>query len=538
MRRIKLLVSASLAIGGPSAIAAAPQHKVAAAIKPADAAEIRSLIGSIFGRYHRDRWDNFPDARIFAPSTLAIKTENARLTLGEAGDIDVDVFLDAQDNGEITTTSVTLAPAANGMVTATVVFNDPEVQVHGHVKRLTLERTSAGWRVFDVIINGKWSYRAVMIREIARLSKGAQAMLPPASAAPARPMLPNAIQYRGFTGSERFPVFNNFRIIAGSGGILGGSAFMQIGIFAGDAPITGTYANGECTIVRKKQTFRGRCDEAEFAGVVYSASGKLGESFRFLSTAELARVQGGQPSAPASYDRSSPSAAAYSDAPPQALLVPSYGRPRILVEPGGRCVESDILVRGYCFGPVIGYLQQHPELSQAVAVTMTRSYLLGTWVPLNSGQGWNLYEVKRRDGGFVAERDRQFTTKVNPPQGCMPATAQDEGWLITTSQGYKVAAEAKHFLCDPARSSPVIASQAGHGLRDGEPSQSAYRSRSSYPQPTAAPSAVQSGPGNINEETAYHARAMMAQDDSGIITGSPSETTTAAPPRGKRPPRR
>ena len=299
-------------------------------------------------------------------------------------------------------------------------------------------------------------------------------------------------------------------------------------------PVAGTYANGTCSVQLKSDTFSGPCDARGFSGNRLSRKGEVVGSFAFRNVDEL-------PADRASTSAPSPviTEPAYSDsAAAQAVLVPSYGRSRLLIEPGGGCSPAGQLAKGYCFDRAVGYLQRHRELDQVTVVTMTRSYLLGTWVPLNSGQGWNVYEVKRRGELFTADRDRQFTTKVNPPNGCQPGTMNDEGWLVTTSEGYKVAAEAKHYLCDPARSTGIVSAQGPRSLPGGNTA--SYNAGYRSPQPgytrsvqPPAPQARTAGTDTIN---GFGSPAAFRQDDSGIIVGEPDAATPQA--RSTRKPKR
>ena len=193
MRWIKPLAVMLLATGvavASRAPAAGPQRRMAAAVAPADATAIRALISLIYGRYHHNHLDRISDERIFAPSTNQIAEENTRLLQGEAGDVDADIILDAQDFGPITVTSVALTSGAGGMVNALVVFNDPENGVHGKAKRITFQRTAMGWRVFDTILCGKRSYRATMLKENAQLRKEAFGSQGAAAAPPVFPVRP------------------------------------------------------------------------------------------------------------------------------------------------------------------------------------------------------------------------------------------------------------------------------------------------------------------------------------------------------------
>ena len=175
---------AAFIVSAVPAVAATPFGVAAAQIAPSDAAAIRSLITLIYGRYHHNREDQVAESRIFTSSTRALAAENTRLLKGEEGDIGADIFLDAQDHGVVAVTSLTLAKRPDRMVAATVVFNDAENRVRGHAKRMVVERTPAGWRVFDVSLPAQGSYRAVMERENAQLrgtSSARSAVAPTAS---------------------------------------------------------------------------------------------------------------------------------------------------------------------------------------------------------------------------------------------------------------------------------------------------------------------------------------------------------------------
>lgn len=138
-------------------------------VPPADAAAIKALIHRIYGIYHHNREDKLAETAIFAPTTLAISAENTRLNEGEMGDIGADVFLDAQDHGEVTVDAIRLTGRADGRVDASVTFSDPELRVRAHRKAMILERESQGWRVWDLTLPGQGGYRAVMLAENKRL---------------------------------------------------------------------------------------------------------------------------------------------------------------------------------------------------------------------------------------------------------------------------------------------------------------------------------------------------------------------------------
>lgn len=269
----------------------------------------------------------------------------------------------------------------------------------------------------------------------------AVAILPATVCAAGRfaPSLPSSIEYSGFTGSQQYPVFNDFKITQ-DGGTLGGSAYMQIGIFSGEAPITGSYANGECTAIRKKQTYRGPCDANAFSGVIYDSKGKPGEAFRFISNAELAREKAGggvrQEAANASEPVATPS-------------VWSLGRARFLVEPHGGCSPEIALgTKRYCFNQAIDWLRRHPDRQAVDVVAMQNAWQPGSFVPHNNGIGWDIYKVARRGNQFTADKQVHYATKVQVPQGCLYAGVAGQAWYIAVTGWGKVAIEAASYRCE------------------------------------------------------------------------------------------
>ena len=244
------------------------------------------------------------------------------------------------------------------------------------------------------------------------------------------------------------------------------------------------------------------------------------------------RLRGPRPQAQAAmqpvYESAAPAAAGL-------YAVTSAGRSRLLLEPGGSCSREAALLRDYCFARPIALLQREPGRKIVTVVTMNNYWQLGTWIPLGNGQGWNVYEVKRQGDGFVAERDRQFNTRVPFPNGCNPAQVQAEGWIVGSGALGKVAIEAKKYLCDQPLPD-VLTATAGDDLGVTEGPGSYASQRGPSPRPATSPSASEpyggqwSAFGLAPVRPGYDPLAGTSVD----IVGSPGTSAPAPRKRKKR----
>ena len=143
-----------------------------------------------------------------------------------------------------------------------------------------------------------------------------------------------------------------------------------------------------------------------------------------------------------------------------------------------------VTIKGYCFADGAQWLAAHPGKANLDVIAMHDHWAIGSFIPFNSGQGWDVYSLSRAGAGFKADQHRQFGTQVRVPQGCLFQGVVQEAWLIGVARGRKVAIEAKQYACDGWRG-PVVASLRSD--LEGEPfivdMNVAQAVQSAWPQP-------------------------------------------------------
>jgi hypothetical protein len=146
----------------------------------------------------------------------------------------------------------------------------------------------------------------------------------------------------------------------------------------------------------------------------------------------------------------------------------SLGRARFLVEPRGGCgPDVSLGTKSYCFNQAMDWLRRHPSRQSVDVVAMQNSWLPGSFVPHNNGQGWNIYKVSKQGNAFTAEKQRHYATKVQVPQGCIYAGVVDQAWYIGGSRRGKVAIEAANYACsNPWAGEPIYAAYLDTGDTD------------------------------------------------------------------------
>jgi hypothetical protein len=245
---------------------------------------------------------------------------------------------------------------------------------------------------------------------------------------------PGAIVYEGAIDASFSTAQQQLQLQIGPQQIVG-RLKTQMGILAGDVPVTGTYANGRCVVqLRGGEDMVGTCDREVFAGfVTQRKTGKQTKKFWFATASRWVQ---GKP------------AEVFGTGQQQAQLtrvVTASGRARYLVEPDGRCGPDSMLLKGYCFDEAIRFLQRDPAKKDLTVIAARRSLPLGARI----GRGEYTYvQVKRRpEGGFYADRDLHGYSKVQVPQGCMYRGAGNEGFIISIAEGRKAAVEVTDYSC-------------------------------------------------------------------------------------------
>lgn len=324
-----------------------------------------------------------------------------------------------------------------------------------------------------------------------------------AASAPPPSGLPATVEYMGYEG----PMWSSFTL-SHADGVLSGSDYMEMGVLRVTVPVKGSYANGECTVTRKSDTFRGPCDERGFHATVYNKKGKPGKSYRFVSMAELERRKaGGVASAPAQTHGASAAA-------PASYGVWALGRVRILTERGGRCGPAVSLGKAFCFDRAIGWLRQRPNKTEIDVIAMDQSYMPGSLVPYNGGQGWSVYRVARRGDGFAADTQRHFGSKVQVPQGCIYSGVLQNAWYITIAGGRKVAVEATQYRCSSPWAGPWLYTR-GADYADADAGQLDYAgTATAYRDARQGQTGGQSQDGGIYDNPML--RGMMAKRDADV----------------------
>jgi hypothetical protein len=93
------------------------------------------------------------------------------------------------------------------------------------------------------------------------------------------------------------------------------------------------------------------------------------------------------------------------------------------------------------------WLRRHPDRQSVDVAAMQNSWLPGSFVPHNSGQGWNIYKVSKQGDAFTAQKQQHYATKVQVPQGCIYAGVAGQAWYIAIARRGKVAVEAANYTC-------------------------------------------------------------------------------------------
>ncbi len=119
----------------------------AAAAQPAETP--RQFIARVYAQYrHRDFSPLERPERYFSPTLVAAIREDARLAQGEVGALDGDPLCDCQDYGRLSADVRSLQQSGRRATARVHVTLTPR---ESRNLRLSLVRTSLGWRVSDVV---------------------------------------------------------------------------------------------------------------------------------------------------------------------------------------------------------------------------------------------------------------------------------------------------------------------------------------------------------------------------------------------------
>lgn len=519
----------------------------AAPVPAADQTAIRAFLTRLYATYRANdlnhTWGKtIGVSNVFAPSTKKLWDENDRLLAGEGpGAVSDDVFCACNDfDGSLRATVIAITALPAGRINARVQVTN------GGSKIINIQfvKAAAGWRVYDVELPRQGMLRAVLIQENADLSKTAKLAPAVKVEARVRPALSGTMSYAGPSTYKTFTTAQDFELSISGGTITGVVASEVLGRLW-TVPVTGTYADGICTVVLKSDTFTGPCDAHRYAGQRLSNKGKVVGSFDLQNTGDLRQVAAQARPAPAP---------AYDDRATPTPIVWSLGRARVLVERGQRCAPEVSLRTPYCFGEAIDWLQRHPDKQAIDVVAMESSWALGSTIPYNSGQGWDIYRVAKTGGSFAASKQRHFGTQVRLPQGCMYSGVAEQAWFISVARGHKTAVEAARYLCSGWSGSPMYsryldtsdidASQGdvslGLASATEQASRPVGRPQRSYPRAAAtvsnasAPTPAER-PGELTDnevDTFRNIVARQQRDNSDIIYQMPEVLQRQAVPPG------
>ncbi|WP_340316922.1 YqhG/Tai3 family protein [Rhizorhabdus argentea] len=166
MMRILWVLSLLIATSSLNATTTAPTRL--------DDAEIRTFLTHIYTSYKECSGklpciDPVPWRTVFTPATSRLISVNERLNAFEAGAAtDADPICQCQDYHTIKLISITLSSWPHKRIRAVVRFINAQPQQIS----LLMEKTPAGWRVYDVLgAPGSLSYRDGVIAENRSLTK-------------------------------------------------------------------------------------------------------------------------------------------------------------------------------------------------------------------------------------------------------------------------------------------------------------------------------------------------------------------------------
>ncbi len=153
---LALVLSAAARAGSPT-------------VATADQTAIRAFLTGTLNAYVADR-DAPPWRRAMTPAMRQLLGLNERLNHGDESEaLGADPLCGCQDWKTIRITGITLAKRPDGKVTASVGI----INFGPSTRTFVMARTPAGWRVDDVIEQGKFGLRRALLRDNARLSRQA-----------------------------------------------------------------------------------------------------------------------------------------------------------------------------------------------------------------------------------------------------------------------------------------------------------------------------------------------------------------------------
>ncbi|WP_374942015.1 hypothetical protein [Sphingomonas sp.] len=242
-----------------------------------------------------------------------------------------------------------------------------------------------------------------------------------------------------------------------------------------------------------------------------------------------------RPGTTADSSRQQTTAASSTYAAPTAVAVWSLGRARILAERAGNCGPDDRLGKAYCFDGAKAWLRRRPHKRDVDVIAIDQSYMIGSLVPYNSGQGWAVYNVARNGEAFTADKQRHFATKIPMPLGCRYQGVLQRAWYITIAGGRRVAVEAEQYACAGWGGQPLYTRGVDYAFVDAgqlEYAGLAVGDRSLQQQPVAPQNTYSSESSTFGVITTPRRRM---SDDSTKIYGEPSWAKPATP---RQPPRK